>query len=92
LYSFPGSSSSSSSGSSSSSSSSGGGGSVCDAEYEYTCVGDWLDTLQLPTTGQHASNGHFRFVTDTFTGHEVMHCHYLNHEDLGCMAYFEIEE
>merc|ERR1719331_175798 len=62
----------------------------CDAEYGYACVGDWLDTLQLPGFGK--SDARFRFVTDTFTGHEVMHCHYLNHEDLGCMAYFDIQE
>ena len=58
----------------------------CDAEFGFVCVGDWHDTLQLPEVG----SAKFRFLTDTFIGHEVMHCHYLNHEDLGCMTYFEI--
>lgn len=66
--------------------------SYCDKEYGYTCVGDWIDTLQLPTAEVGgSSDSKFRFVTDTFTGHEVMHCHYLNHEDTGCMTYFDIE-
>ena len=69
----------------------------CDAEYGYTCVGDWLDTIMLPTADDALANAadfkaKFRFVTDTFVGHEVMHCHYLNHEDLGCMTYFDIVE
>jgi len=69
----------------------------CDAEYGYTCVGDWLDTIMLPTADEALANAadfkaKFRFVTDTFVGHEVMHCHYLNHEDLGCMTYFDIVE
>jgi FtsP/CotA-like multicopper oxidase with cupredoxin domain len=64
----------------------------CDDEFGYTCVGDWLDTIMLPTGSTDREQARFRFVTDTFTGHEVIHCHYLNHEDLGCLTYFEIEE
>jgi FtsP/CotA-like multicopper oxidase with cupredoxin domain len=43
----------------------------------------------LPPSGY---NGQvkFRFVTDTYTGAEVIHCHYLNHEDIGCITYFDI--
>lgn len=84
------------------------GGFECDLEYGYTCVGDWLDTLQLPTKDPRrfanqqgtvgytpnivdATRAKFRFTTDRFTGHEVMHCHYLDHEDLGCLSFFEIE-
>ena len=26
-----------------------------------------------------------RFQPGQFTGFSLMHCHYLNHEDLGCM-------
>jgi len=66
--------------------------SLCDLEFGYTCVGDWLDTLQLPTGAAGGkSDAKFRFMTDTFVGNEVMHCHYLNHEDLGCMTFFKIE-
>jgi FtsP/CotA-like multicopper oxidase with cupredoxin domain len=64
----------------------GGGGGACDAEYGYTCVGDWRDTLMLPVVGA----AKFRFVTATFTGNEVLHCHYATHEDLGCLTYFRI--
>jgi FtsP/CotA-like multicopper oxidase with cupredoxin domain len=69
----------------------GSGGRVCDAEFGYACVGDWQDTMMLPQLdGQ--SEAVMRFQTDTFTGQEVLHCHYLNHEDLGCITYFEIEK
>jgi len=27
-----------------------------------------------------------RLLPDRFTGHSVLHCHFLNHEDLGCIA------
>ena len=54
-------------------------------------MGDWLDTLQLPTAlGDGESEAVLRFQTDTFTGNEVMHCHYLNHEDLGCISFMNI--
>ena len=67
--------------------------SYCDLEFGYTCVSDWLDTLQLPTAAAGGkSDAKFRFMTDSFVGNEVMHCHYLNHEDTGCMTFFEIEE
>ena len=66
----------------------------CDDEYGYTCVGDWLDAAMLPTGSidREQARFRFRFVTGTFTGHGAMHCHYLNHEDLGCLTYFKIEE
>ena len=28
--------------------------------------------------------------TADFTGNQVMHCHYLNHEDLGCIGFMSI--
>ena len=62
----------------------------CDKEYGYVCVGDWHDTLQLPNPTA-KSLAVFRFQTDTFTGDDVVHCHYLNHEDLGCISFVRIE-
>ena len=40
--------------------------SSCDLEFGNTCVGEWLDTLHLPTSAAGGkSNVKFRFVTDT---------------------------
>merc|ERR1719495_1693453 len=41
-------------------------------------AGDWLDTMGF--------DGTVRFHTDTFGGHVVIHCHRLEHEDLGLMG------
>jgi len=52
-------------------------------------VGDWQDTLQMPTT-QTAASWRIRFQTDQFTGHMIQHCHILFHEDKGMMSQYEI--
>lgn len=44
--------------------------------------GDWYDTLLIPDDGSAV----VRFQTDDFVGSTVMHCHYLPHEDRGCMG------
>jgi FtsP/CotA-like multicopper oxidase with cupredoxin domain len=68
-----------------------GGQLKCDIEYGYACEGDWLDTLQLPTALDNGRSGAvLRFQTDTFIGNDVLHCHYLNHEDLGCISFMRI--
>lgn len=68
-----------------------GGGRECDLEYGYSCVGDWYDTLQFPTAAANdAFTSKIRFVTADFVGDQVLHCHYLQHEDLGCMTYLRI--
>ena len=62
----------------------------CDAEFGYFCVGDFLDTLQLPTGASDATGAVVRFHVLDFVGREVLHCHYLPHEDQGCITYSEI--
>ena len=37
-----------------------------------------------------ASGVRVRFRTDRFTGHVVVHCHLLDHEDRGMMAVYDI--
>jgi FtsP/CotA-like multicopper oxidase with cupredoxin domain len=44
------------------------------------------DTATIPTKGQLV----IRIRFDTYTGKTVLHCHILNHEDLGMMAVLEI--
>lgn len=50
--------------------------------YPWAMPGDWLDTLLIPEGGAAV----VRFQTDEFVGRTVMHCHFLPHEDRGCMA------
>lgn len=50
-------------------------------------AGDWHDVTLLP--GQ-VTVGAYRFATDTFTGSQVLHCHFLEHEDRGCMGHVNI--
>merc|ERR1712117_869009 len=47
-------------------------------------AGDYLDTFM--------GSGDIRFLADTFTGDVIAHCHFLEHEDEGCMARFVIVE
>lgn len=47
--------------------------------------GDWMDTL-LIGTGQAV----IKLQTNSFAGHMILHCHILDHEDMGMMAYFNI--
>ena len=48
--------------------------------------GDFHDTFQYPTAG----TAKIRFAVNSFTGHMVMHCHILTHEDLGMMAQYNL--
>jgi len=57
----------------------GGGG--------YFQVGDWHDTLMLTAGGNQLT---VRMNTDTFTGKMVIHCHILEHEDEGMMAWLQV--
>merc|ERR1711988_298045 len=62
----------------------------CDGEYGAVCIGDWHDTLQLPDPSS-TRGATLRFNTDRFEGEQVIHCHYLNHEDLGCIGFAMID-
>jgi suppressor of ftsI len=46
----------------------------------------WQDTVSIPAKGQIVIRIHFL----NYTGKTVLHCHILNHEDLGMMAVLEI--
>ncbi|MEK6439251.1 multicopper oxidase family protein [Pseudonocardia sp. T1-2H] len=46
----------------------------------------WQDTASIPAKGQIVIRIHFI----NYTGKTVLHCHILNHEDLGMMAVLEI--
>ncbi|MFF2958740.1 multicopper oxidase family protein [Streptomyces sp. NPDC057963] len=46
----------------------------------------WYDTVNVPARGEIVIRIHF---TD-FTGRTVLHCHLLNHEDMGMMAVLDI--
>jgi suppressor of ftsI len=46
----------------------------------------WQDTASIPAKGQIVIRTHFI----NYTGKTVLHCHILNHEDLGMMAVLEI--
>ncbi len=45
-------------------------------------VGDYHDTLLIP---QGTSKTQLRFQPGPYSGFSVTHCHFLNHEDSGCM-------
>jgi hypothetical protein len=51
--------------------------------------GDWHDTLLTASAGG-GTTVTVRMQTDTFTGKAVVHCHILEHEDEGMMAWFSI--
>ena len=55
---------------------------------DYFRAGDWHDTLMLPTRNSLT----VRSQTDKFTGSQIFHCHILDHEDLGMMGQFLIQE
>ena len=46
----------------------------------------WQDVANIPANGQIVIRTHFL----NYTGKTVLHCHILNHEDLGMMAVLEI--
>lgn len=62
---------------------------ACDEEYGFLCVGDWVDTLQVPAAVESAG-AVVRFRVADFKGNDVLHCHYLIHEDQGCLTYARI--
>ena len=45
-------------------------------------VGDWRDTISVPTPGAVT----VRFRASNFSGPTLMHCHIIPHEDVGMMA------
>jgi FtsP/CotA-like multicopper oxidase with cupredoxin domain len=49
-------------------------------------VGDWRDTISLPTPG----NVTIRFRPTNYTGLSVAHCHLITHEDQGMMMAIDI--
>ena len=49
-------------------------------------VGDWRDTISLPTPG----NVTIRFQPTGFTGMTLVHCHIVAHEDQGMMMPLQI--
>ncbi|XRB18938.1 hypothetical protein RI054_19g87840 [Pseudoscourfieldia marina] len=59
---------------------------VTDASGYYQ-TGDWHDVMLTPDD---VTVQRYRFSTDQFTGHAVIHCHFLEHEDEGCMAIVDI--
>ena len=61
----------------------------CDPEYSFFCEGDWVDTLQLPHAVS-VSGAVVRFIPTDFAGDMVVHCHYLIHEDQGCLTYVNV--
>jgi FtsP/CotA-like multicopper oxidase with cupredoxin domain len=65
------------------------GGAECDDEYGFFCVGDWVDTLQIPSAVGTAG-AVVRYRVSDFTGDQVIHCHYLVHEDQGCLTFARI--
>lgn len=54
-------------------------------------VGDYQDNVFIPQLGTPAPFEQpndairLRFQPGVYTGYSLMHCHFLNHEDLGCM-------
>ena len=48
--------------------------------------GDWHDVVM---THPGLNIGGYVFSVDTFVTKSVLHCHFLTHEDLGCMGYFQ---
>ena len=54
-------------------------------------LGEWRDTLPIP--GAEAPGGAsltIRFIPSRFTGHALLHCHMVPHNDLGMAAVMQI--
>merc|ERR1719296_308568 len=49
--------------------------------------GDWQDVLLSPGM----NTGTIRLMTNKFNGHYLIHCHILEHEDNGMMAYLNVK-
>jgi FtsP/CotA-like multicopper oxidase with cupredoxin domain len=62
------------------------GSDVVDAS-GYFQTGDWHDVFYRPTD---VTASKIYFPVDQHTGKAVLHCHFLEHEDKGCMAYLDI--
>ena len=56
----------------------------------YFQKGDWHDTLKGPTTWGREAPVRLRSQIDRFTGHVIMHCHYLWHQDQGMMIMLNV--
>ena len=52
----------------------------------YFMAGDWHDVSYPPTS---VSVDSYLFAVDSFVTKSVIHCHFLPHEDLGCMGYVQ---
>eukprot|EP00603_Paraphysomonas_imperforata_P006829 CAMPEP_0114427012 /NCGR_PEP_ID=MMETSP0103-20121206/8111_1 /TAXON_ID=37642 ORGANISM="Paraphysomonas imperforata, Strain PA2" /NCGR_SAMPLE_ID=MMETSP0103 /ASSEMBLY_ACC=CAM_ASM_000201 /LENGTH=626 /DNA_ID=CAMNT_0001596025 /DNA_START=10 /DNA_END=1886 /DNA_ORIENTATION=+ len=61
-------------------------GSVTGSDDGFYQDGDWHDVVMTPGT---VDIGKYVFAVDTYVTKSVLHCHFLTHEDLGCMGYFE---
>jgi len=57
---------------------------------DYFAVGDWHDTLLHGAVGEGWAV--VRYQTEKFTGKYVVHCHILEHEDLGMMSWLDVGE
>jgi FtsP/CotA-like multicopper oxidase with cupredoxin domain len=57
---------------------------------DYFKVGDYHDTIMLPMQAQGAI-AKVRFQPGPFACYSVMHCHILQHEDMGCMKVVKFE-
>lgn len=57
---------------------------------DYFKVGDYHDTIMLPMISQ-GSIAKMRFQPGPFACYTVMHCHILQHEDMGCMKVVKFE-
>jgi hypothetical protein len=53
---------------------------------DFFVSGDWHDVLYAPT-GVEVQK--YFFAVDSFVTKSVLHCHFLPHEDLGCMGYMQ---
>jgi hypothetical protein len=53
----------------------------------YYQTGDWHDVFYRPAD---VTASKIYFQVDQHTGKAVLHCHFLEHEDKGCMAYVDI--
>ena len=62
------------------------GSDVVDASGYYQ-TGDWHDVFYRPAD---VTASKIYFQVDQHTGKAVLHCHFLEHEDKGCMAYVDI--
>jgi len=64
---------------------------MCDSDFKALCVGDWVDTLMIPNGPGDTAAAVVRWQAADFTGNVVLHCHYLPHEDQGCLTFVSIK-